>query len=145
MNSRLDTVQAAILLAKLDRFINWELDEVNRVADTYKECLGKVVKTPLVLENFTSSWAQYTIRVNDKNERNMLQEELKKRQIFSMIYYVKPLHEQKAFSKVVKQKNGLDISKLLSNTVLSLPMHPYLQNEEVLHISNEIIRILDRR
>lgn len=145
LNSRLDTVQAAILLAKLDRFINWELDEVNRVADTYKECLGKVVKTPLVLENFTSSWAQYTIRVNDKNERNMLQEELKKRQIFSMIYYVKPLHEQKAFSKVVKQKNGLDISKLLSNTVLSLPMHPYLQNEEVLHISNEIIRILDRR
>ena len=144
LNSRLDTVQAAILLAKLDRFINWELDEVNRVADTYKECLGKVVKTPLVLENFTSSWAQYTIRVNDKNERNMLQEELKKRQIFSMIYYVKPLHEQKAFSKVVKQKNGLDISKLLSNTVLSLPMHPYLQNEEVLHISNEIIRILDR-
>lgn len=145
MNSRLDTIQAAILLAKFENFVNVEIKAVNEVARNYSNLLGNYVVTPWIKSGFNSSWAQYTIKTKNKKERNEIQEKLKKKQIPSMVYYARSIHEQKAFNTNINSQTELKNSVLLCNTVLSLPMHPYLQNEEVLHISNEIIRILDRR
>lgn len=144
LNSRLDAIQATILLAKYDCFINYEIKAVNEVAENYTKRLKDYVITSLIKSNCVSSWAQYTIRTKNKKERNEIQEKLKERQIPSMVYYVKPLHEQKAFNKNAEQKTGLENLVVLCNTVLSLPMHPYLEKEEVLNVSNEIIEILER-
>lgn len=129
-NSRLDTIQAAILLAKLDVFINEEMDAVNRVANYYSKELKDIVITPVVKEGYISSWAQYTIRLKDKNERDRLQGKLKENDIPSMVYYVKPLHKQGAFVTDVGDLM-LSSSEELCNTVLSLPMHPYLVSKEI--------------
>ena len=129
-NSRLDTIQAAILLAKLDVFINEEMDAVNRVANYYSKELKDIVITPVVKEGYISSWAQYTIRLKDKNERDRLQGKLKENDIPSMVYYVNPLHKQGAFVTDVGDLM-LSSSEELCNTVLSLPMHPYLVSKEI--------------
>lgn len=144
LNSRLDTLQAAILLAKFENFVNHEIKAVNEVAENYSKQLREYVNIPLVGNSFVSSWAQYTIRTKNKKERNEIQEKLKEKQIPCMVYYEKPLHEQKAFNKNVEQKTGLENSVVLCNTVLSLPMHPYLKKEEVLNVSNVIIEILEK-
>ena len=144
LNSRLDTLQAAILLAKFENFVNHEIKAVNEVAENYSKQLREYVNIPLVGNSFVSSWAQYTIRTKNKEERNEIQEKLKEKQIPCMVYYEKPLHEQKAFNKNVEQKTGLENSVVLCNTVLSLPMHPYLKKEEVLNVSNVIIEILEK-
>lgn len=144
LNSRLDTLQAAIILAKFENFVNFEIKAVNEVAENYSKQLREYVNIPLVGNSFVSSWAQYTIRTKNKKERNEIQEKLKEKQIPCMVYYEKPLHEQKAFNKNVEQKTGLENSVVLCNTVLSLPMHPYLKKEEVLNVSNVIIEILEK-
>lgn len=92
MNSRLDTIQAAVLLVKLQAFCEYELDEVNRVARRYTELLDDVVKTPHVKEGFYSSWAQYSILLQSQKQRDGLQAYLKEKGIPSMIYYPKPMH-----------------------------------------------------
>ena len=144
LNSRLDTLQAAIILAKFENFVDFEIKAVNEVAENYSKQLREYVNIPLVRNSFVSSWAQYTIRTKNKKERNEIQEKLKEKQIPCMVYYEKPLHEQKAFNKNVEQKTGLENSVVLCNTVLSLPMHPYLKKEEVLNVSNVIIEILEK-
>lgn len=141
LNSRLDTIQAAILLAKLDRFINWELDEVNRVADTYRGCLDKVVKVPLVLENFTSSWAQYTILLADHNDREMIKEGMQNKNIPVMVYYPKGIHEQAAMREYADLYGKCPVTEKIGKCCLSLPMHPYLSADEVEQISNYIIEL----
>lgn len=137
-NSRLDTIQAAILLAKLDIFINEEIEAVNRVADYYTEELKDFVITPVVKEGYISSWAQYTIRLKDIKERDMLQNRLRENGIPSMIYYVKPLHKQGAFLEDIGDL-VLSATEELCETVLSLPMHPYLEKEEIEYVC-EIIK-----
>ena len=99
-NSRLDTIQAAILQVKLKAFREYELDAVNKVAETYTELLKDVVKTPIVPDGIYSSWAQYTIRLESQEERDALQTYLKGRDIPTMVYYPKPMHEQKAFDGI---------------------------------------------
>lgn len=143
-NSRLDTIQAAILLAKLDIFIKEEIDAVNKVADYYTEELKDIVITPIVKDEFKSSWAQYTIRLKDKNERDMLQNRLRDNGIPSMIYYVKPLHKQGAF---VDDAGDLVLSATeeLCDTVLSLPMHPYMTDKDLKRVVNEVKKVLDER
>ena len=93
-NSRLDTIQAAVLLVKFKAFKEYELQNVNKAAERYTELLKKSVKTPVVKEGFYSSWAQYTIRTQSKEQRDGLQEYLKQCGIPSMIYYPKPMHAQ---------------------------------------------------
>lgn len=129
-NSRLDTIQAAILLAKLDIFINEEIDAVNRIADYYTNELKDVVKVPLVKGGMKSSWAQYTICLKNKKQRDYLKQKLTEFGIPSMVYYIKPLHEQEAF----REKTGelrLPATKRACDTVLSLPIHPYMKMEEM--------------
>lgn len=130
MNSRLDTIQAAVLQVKLKAFAEYELDDVNRVAERYTEYLRGVVKTPSIKEGFHSSWAQYSILLDNREERNALQAALKEQGIPSMIYYPKPMHEQKAFDKDECQKVDLSMTSSLCDRILALPMHPYLQEPE---------------
>ncbi len=125
LNSRLDTIQASILLVKLEAFYKTELEDVNCIAGFYSEELKKYVKIPQVKEPFYSSWAQYSILLNDSAEREQLQVALKEQQIPSMIYYKTPLHLQRAF----EEKGicyGCSASEDISKRVLSLPMSPYL-------------------
>lgn len=142
MNSRLDTIQAAILSVKLDAFKKYELDAVNEVAYKYGERLSGVIKTPVVPEGFYSSWAQYTIRLNSKEQRDKLQTSLKEAGIPSMVYYPVPMHSQAVYRESDYNKGDCPVSSKLCDTVLSLPMHPYLKTDEIDMISMTIKNIL---
>ena len=126
LNSRLDSIQAAILLVKLKAFRDHELVDVNRVAERYTEKLKGVVKTPEIPRGFYSSWAQYTIQVANKEVRTKLQEALKAEDIPTAIYYPIPMHRQTAFRYLDPKGNQCPVADHLADTVLSLPIHPYL-------------------
>lgn len=142
MNSRLDTIQAAILLPKLKAFREYELDNRNIFAKMYTEKLKDIVKTPIVPEGYLSSWAQYTLILNNEEERNSLQEKLKEAGIPSMVYYPKPLHKQIVYQDYNFNLEDLKVSEMLSKCVLSLPMHPYMSEEQVNNISEKVIKLL---
>lgn len=130
MNSRLDSIQAAILLVKLKAFNDYELVDVNKVAARYTEKLKGVVKTPIVPEGFYSSWAQYTLQLKDKEQRAGLQAALKALDIPTAIYYPIPMHRQTAFSYLNLDDNRCPVSDQLADTVISLPIHPYLNEAD---------------
>ena len=130
MNSRMDSIQAAILLVKLKAFKDYELVDVNKVAARYTEKLEVVVKTPIVPEGFYSSWAQYTIQLKDKEMRSGLQAALKAADIPTAIYYPIPMHRQTAFNDLNLEDNRCPVADQLADTVLSLPVHPYLSEAD---------------
>jgi len=144
MNSRMDSIQAAILTVKLRAFERYELDDVNKVAERYTEKLNKVVKTPVVPQGFYSSWAQYTIRLKDKATRQGLQEALKALEIPTAIYYPIPMHRQTAFNYLNINDNLCPVSDVLADTVLSLPIHPYLGTEDQDRICDAICDFLSK-
>jgi dTDP-4-amino-4,6-dideoxygalactose transaminase len=123
MNGRLDTMQAAVLIEKLKIFPD-EIAARDRVAKRYNEMLGDVVVVPVVAEGNTSVWAQYTMRVPN---RDALAAALKAKGVPTAVYYPKPLHQQTAYSKFPSAGNGVPVSERLADEVLSLPMHPYLE------------------
>ena len=147
MNSRLDTIQAAILQVKLRAF-DAEVERVNEVARTYTRLLNKYVKTPVIPEGFRSSWAQYTIQLPNEATRNALQAALKEAGIPSMVYYPKTMHQQTVFQNskfnIQNSKLGYDsyVACRLCSTVLSLPMHPYMDASEVEGICSKLIALL---
>lgn len=138
VNSRLDTVQAAILKVKLKAFAEHEVEDVNRVYQLYNERLNGVVEIPYIPEGFYSSFAQYTIKLKSKVQRDGLQATLKENGIPSMIYYVKPMHKQEAFSHFEFDDEDFEVTNELCETVLSLPMHPYLTEEDVERVCDTI-------
>ena len=146
INSRLDTIQAAILQVKLKAFKDYELDDVNKVAEKYTallgEKLGDAICLPVVPEGFLSSWAQYTIQLKDRETRDAVQAALKENGIPAMVYYIKPMHQQLAFG--ITGEYGFDCSNTeeLCNTVLSLPMHPYMTDDEINEVVNALAEIL---
>lgn len=140
-NSRLDTIQAAILQVKLKAFKEYEIEDVNKAAEKYTDLLKDVVKIPVVAENMYSSWAQYTIQLESKEQRDGLQEYLKEQGIPSMIYYPKAMHKQGAFDGN-KEYVQCPVTEELCETVLALPMHPYLNNEEIALVCGNIISCL---
>ncbi|AHF08051.1 DegT/DnrJ/EryC1/StrS family aminotransferase [Desulfitobacterium metallireducens] len=142
LNSRLDTIQAAILKVKLQAFIEHELEDVNRVFQLYNEKLKNVVEIPVIPEGFYSSFAQYTLKLKSKEQRDELQAKLKEQGIPSMIYYVKPMHKQGAFSGLEFDERDFEVTNVLCDTVLSLPMHPYLSESEVEVIAESVKKIL---
>lgn len=144
MNSRLDTLQAAILRVKLKAFDAYELDAVNTVAKRYTSNLNGMVHTPVVPLGFGSSWAQYTIVLNEEQQRDNLQNTLKASSIPSMIYYPKPIHEQTAYNNIDCRGVDFPITEKLCKTVLSLPMHPYLTASEVDQVSEVVVDALSQ-
>lgn len=141
-NSRLDTIQAAILLPKLEAFKEFELDNRNKFAKLYTERLKDVVKTPVVPEGYVSSWAQYTLILDSEEERNELQAKLKESRIPTMVYYPIPLHKQIVYEGYDFNLDDLKVSEELCKKVLSIPMHPYMSEEQVDMISKKIIDII---
>ena len=134
LNSRLDTIQAAVLDVKLRAFDDYELVDINKAADRYTEklsALGEKVKTPVIPAGFYSSWAQYTIQLSDRKTRDDLQAALKAEGIPSMVYYPKPMHRQEAFAGQAYDDAEFPNTLKLCDTVLSLPMHPYLTDEDI--------------
>ena len=161
MNSRLDTVQAAVLQVKLKAFADYELDAVNAVAARYTELL-KGLATPVIPAGFRSSWAQYTLRFASREERDAVQAALKADGIPAMVYYPKPMHLQTAFADFSTRPYGLGrndsdsmsfraksrnldlcpVATSLCDRVLSLPMHPYMTPEEVGIVCDSIRKAL---
>lgn len=131
MNSRLDTLQAAILLPKFKAFVEKELDAVNQAADWYTERLKDKFVTPKVLDGFYSSWAQYTILMDSREERDAMQAHLKEKGIPSMVYYPRGLHQQEAYKWMNLSDELFTNTIEATNRVLSLPMHPYLTEEDI--------------
>ncbi len=140
MNARMSTIQAAILLEKLEIFPD-ELQKRQIVADIYNKNLRSLnvsIELPEIHENFKSSWAQYTIILPENINRNKLQEYLKSKNIPTAVYYPIPLNKHKPYSKYPVSKIGLDVTYYLCKNVLSLPMHPYLKEDEIIYICDNI-------
>lgn len=140
INSRLDTIQAAILKVKFKAFREYELLGANKVAERYNDLLINVeqIGLPYIPEHYISSWAQYTIQLDNKERRDKLKEYLKENGVPSMVYYPKPMSNQKAFEASSKYTYDLEVTSKLCDTVLSLPMHPYLSNDDVEEVYNTI-------
>lgn len=142
-NSRLDTLQAAILLTKFKAFVDYELNDVNRVAQWYTEALqGTDLILPEIAEEYYSSWAQYTIQIPAKFDRYKIQTILKAANIPTMIYYAKPMHKQIAFAKNENEYYDCPITEQLCRSVLSLPLDPYKTKEDVEYVVNELKKAL---
>ena len=116
------------------KYFENEIIERNRVAKSYTKTLLDVVDTPVVLDHNISVWAQYTIRVKN---RDLLREKLSKDDIPTAVHYPMPLPKQEAF-RYLAQGTDFPVSNTLSETVISLPMHPFLTDEEINFISNKI-------
>ena len=162
LNSRLDTLQAAVLQVKLMAFAEYELDDINAAAEKYTERLKDIVATPIIPAGFRSSWAQYTIKLQDAAQRDALQAALKAEGIPSMVYYPKPLHLQTAFLDFSTRPSGLGrndsesisfraklrnldfcpVATSLCSRVLSLPLHPYITEEQIDTVCNAIRKFL---
>lgn len=130
INGRLDTLQAAILLAKLDAFED-ELARREEIASSYDAGLRDVVKVPTRVPNTQSAWAIYTILLPDADARDSLQSTLAQAGVPSAIYYPKPLHFQPAYREQHDETISLPVAEALGAHVLALPIHPELTQEEV--------------
>ncbi len=126
MNGRFDTIQAAVLLAKLPNFA-WEVQERSRIGERYSQALGACCVVPHVVTGNTHVYAQYTIRIQG---RDQMAEKLKAAGIPSAIYYPKCLHEQPVFAGLGYKPGDFPESEKAANEVLSLPMHPFLSEED---------------
>lgn len=149
MNSRLDTIQAAVLSVKLKAFAGYEIKDVNKIASFYTEKLKMLeekglIKCPKVKEGYVSSWAQYTILCNNVEDRDSLQTYLKKANIPSMVYYKKPMHNQGAFNQEQSVKTNLGTTVDICDRVLSLPMSPYMTEKDIDTVVMNIIDFFEK-
>lgn len=135
MNSRLDTLQAAILLPKLKALAGYELDALQKAAEAYTQLLKDVVVTPYVKAGYYSSWAQYSILLKDAAQRDGLQTYLKTQQVPSMIYYPRGIHQQTAYRDLGWEDASFPHTLSAASRILALPMHPYLSPDEITHIA----------
>jgi len=139
INGRLDSLQAAILLAKFDIFPE-EIELRQKVAGRYSTLLGEnsQIQVPSIPSGASSAWAQYSILAAGENQRTQLQNKLKEDGIPTAIYYPQPLHLQSAFSSLGYQKGDFPISEDCARRIFSIPMHPYLTEEDQQKISDII-------
>lgn len=144
VNSRLDTIQAAILIPKFKAFKDYELEDINKAAQLYTEKLKNVVKTPITPEGYTSSWAQYTLILDNKEQRDGLQAHLKEQGIPSMVYYPKALHDQSAYKHLDYKDESSPVSEMLAECVLSLPIHPYIEKEDIEKVADAVKKFLTK-
>jgi dTDP-4-amino-4,6-dideoxygalactose transaminase len=139
INGRLDSLQAAVLLAKFDIFPE-EIQLRQKVADRYSTLLGQnaQIKVPSIPSGATSAWAQYSILAADEQQRSAIQDRLKAAEIPTAVYYPRPLHLQTAFSSLGYEKGDFPVSEDCARRIFSLPMHPYLAEEEQIKICKVI-------
>ena len=143
LNSRLDTIQAAILKVKFKAFKDYEIKDINRAASWYNEEFkqagleGKIV-LPEIKDGYLSSWAQYTIQLPEGIDRAALQTKLKVDGIPSMVYYMKPMHKQGAYEGTDSAIADCPVTEKLCKTVLSLPLHPYMEAKDVSFVVQKI-------
>jgi dTDP-4-amino-4,6-dideoxygalactose transaminase len=140
INGRMDTIQAAVVLAKLEIF-DEELKQRRIVAGRYSELLKEKASVPVVPPHCASAWAQYSIQ---SPRRNDIMERLKIAGIPTAIYYPKPLHLQDAFSYLGYEKGSMPESERAADNIFSLPMHPYLTEEDQVKIVKPIISYIER-
>ena len=138
MNSRLDTIQAAVLQVKLKAFKEYELTDVNRVAARYTEALADCVKVPQIPDGYTSSWASYNILFKDEAQRDEVRAYLQENGIPTMIYYPKGLHQQKVFADCCLYGETLPVTTSICRRTLAIPVSPYLAEED----QDKIIRLI---
>lgn len=129
VNSRLDTLQAAILLEKLAVYPD-EIDARQTVAARYSDALGDFIDTPYIPNDCLSVWAQYTVKTRPGQDREAIMAALQEKGVPTMVYYPMPLHQQTAYAQFPRDPSGLAASEALSKQVFSLPMHPYLGEDE---------------
>ncbi len=134
IGGRLDTLQAAVLLAKL-KFFSKELKKREKIASYYTKKLSNILKTPTVKPNNTSTWAQYTVRSKD---RDVIINEFKKKKIPMSVFYPVPLHLQECFKFLNYKKGDFPISEKMSNEVVSLPINPFLTFDQIDYIISNI-------
>lgn len=138
MNSRLDTIQAAVLLAKLEIFAE-EIANRNSLADAYNARLRGSVRTPEKPDDVTSAWAQYTIIVSN---RDQVQARLSADGVPTAVYYPLPMHLQPAYAAYGDGPGSLPVSEKLSSEVVSLPMNPYWQPSDVETVCSSLLNAL---
>ena len=139
MGGRLDTLQAAILDVKL-KLYNHNILKRQNVADFYTHLLkNQIDSIPFVNDKCSSVWAQYSIRLSD---REFVQKTLKEKGIPTAIYYPKPLHLQECFRYLGYKKGDFKISEAISKDIISLPMNPYLSNNEQSYIVEQLLKII---
>ncbi len=143
LNSRLDTIQAAILLPKLKALHEYELDAVNEVAGRYTKALSQAVVTPTVLDGYSSSWAQYTILLKDRAQRDGLKDALKASGIPTMIYYPRGMHQQGATISGRCSAGDFPNTDAIVQRCLSLPLHPYMNGEDQMMVIHTILKYLE--
>jgi dTDP-4-amino-4,6-dideoxygalactose transaminase len=137
VNSRLDTLQAAILLEKLAIYPD-EIVKRQQAAERYDDLLAGHFTTPFIPDGYKSVWAQYGIKT-DQVSRDGLVEKLKGDGIPTMVYYPKPLHDQIAYKDYPRDPKGLANSEAAPREVLCLPMHPYLDEETQIKVANSLM------
>ena len=143
INSRLDTIQAAVLLEKL-KFLDDEIAKCNDVAEEYTKMLKEYVKVPVVKKDMYSSWAQYTVCFQNNEERERAIVFLKEADIPVAVYYRIPMHLQKAFRKFRFIELDYSITERICDCCLSIPMHAYLNNWDIKYIINKLNKIITR-
>lgn len=140
MNSRLDTLQAVVLIEKI-KFFDEEIKKCNQVAEMYTKGLSESVKVPIVREGIVSSWAQYTICFESNKEREQAIKKLKENDIPTSVYYRKPMHRQSAFIENKNIKLDYTVTEKICERCLSLPMHSYLSVDEIEKIIKKVEQI----
>lgn len=141
INGRLDTLQAAVLLAKFDIFPE-ELELRQKVARSYTELLScSNFATPRVADGYRSSWAQYSLIAKSEGHRAAARNRLKEKGIPTAVYYPKPLHLQTAFGSLSYKRWDFPVSEDCSERIFSLPMHPYLKDDEMRLIAQHLTDI----
>lgn len=140
MNSRLDTLQAAILLEKM-KFFDEEIEKCDQVAAEYTKGMAEILKVPVIEEGFYSSWAQYTVCLKNSREREVLIKALKEKGIPTAVYYRKPMHMQEAFKECVMKELDHDVTQRICDSCLSLPMHPYLSQDDIRNVTDTVRKI----
>lgn len=138
MNSRLDTIQAAVLQVKLKAFKDYELADTDAIAARYAEGLKNCVKVPVIPEELGSGWAQYSILLKDAEERDAVQAHLKENDVPSMIYYPRGMHQQTAFAGCKLYGETFPVAASVCGRVLALPLSPYLTEED----QQKVIRLI---
>lgn len=139
-NARFDAIQAAVIINKLSIF-DKELTQRRKIASTYDQELSECVLLPRIQTEMKSAWAHYTIRTK---KRNAMRQFLLENDIPTMIYYPKPMHKQIAYQNYHNHKDTLPNSEMLCNEVLSLPLHPYINEDQILRITSKIKEFLKK-